>query len=448
MRTSAATRLFSTFTDGLQFGTTLDRNGLRPGRFYVTKDQRLILASEVGVVDVPPSEVQWKGRLRPGKMLLVDFSEGRLIDDTELKMRYATQKPYAEYLIKHSLELAARLGPDMDEHQLVEELLEEEAPDGEGHHEVMQRIFPLLKYFGYTVEKMEMLISPMVKEGHEPLGSMGQDMPLACLSRLPRMPFDFFSQLFAQATNPPIDPIREASVMSLVCPIGPELNLLEPTPESCRRIFLDTPVLCSHRFRALLELEHSGFPHAVLDMTYCLQEGISRKRVVESIQGNCNMLQLRLDQICKEAEASILGDRVSMLVLSHRRASEERLPISSLLAVGALHQRLIAAKLRTRVAIIVEGADVFEVHQFCCLLGFGADAIYPYLCYLSLLRIRGCNLQLDIRISNFRHATEFGILKVMSKTGISCLQSYKGAQLFQVVGLSKDVIAKCFAGCK
>jgi len=436
------------FTDGKQFGATLDRNGLRPGRFYITRDDHLILGSEVGVVDVPDELVSFKGRLRPGKMLLVDFEEGHLVEDAELKQRYATKKPYAKYLQDHSIELKDHLGPEAkDDAALVEELLDMEVSDAKDPA-VMQQVLPLLKYFGYTVEKMEMLISPMVKSGHEPLGSMGQDMPLACLSRLPRMPFDYFSQLFAQATNPPIDPIREANVMSLVCPIGPERNLLDPQPESCHRVFLDTPVLCPRRFNALLELERKGMPHAILDMTYTLTEGCSVRRLADRAISKKSLLRERLDQICKEAEAAILGDAVAFVVLTHRRAGEDRLPICSLLAAGALHQHLINAKLRTRVALVVEAADAHEIHHFCCLLGFGVDAIFPYLCYLSLLRVRGCALPLQTRVENFRHASEFSILKVMSKMGISCLQSYKGAQLFQAIGLGKEVITKCFTGCK
>nr|ATC20501.1 symbiodinium glutamate synthase [Tridacna squamosa] len=439
------------FTDGIQFGATLDRNGLRPGRFYITKDQRLILASEVGVVDVPPEEVQFKGRLRPGKMLLVDFAEGRLIEDTELKMRYATKKPYGDFLKNNSVELKDRLGPEpKSDAALIEELLEEEqgSLDATDLTTINKRVLPLLKYCGYTYEKMDMLIAPMVKTGAEPLGSMGQDMPLACLSKMPRQPFDYFSQLFAQATNPPIDPIREANVMSLMCPIGPERSLLEPSPDACRRVFLDSPILCPRRYNAIFGLEADGFPTVVLDMTYGLNESTSKARQADrAIRGN-NLLKERLDQICKEAEAAILGDGAAVLVLSHRKAGQSRVPVSSLLAVGALHQDLIAKKLRAKVALIVEAADAYEIHHFCCLLGFGCDAIYPYLCYLSLLRVRGCQLPLNKRIENFRSGSDSGILKVMSKMGISCLQSYKGAQLFQAVGLDKEVISRCFTGCK
>eukprot|EP00928_Gymnodinium_smaydae_P023190 TRINITY_DN1922_c0_g1_i5.p1 TRINITY_DN1922_c0_g1~~TRINITY_DN1922_c0_g1_i5.p1 ORF type:complete len:2308 (-),score=461.78 TRINITY_DN1922_c0_g1_i5:58-6777(-) len=435
------------FTDGLQFGATLDRNGLRPGRFYITRDEHLILASEVGVVDVPPEQVEFKGRLRPGKMLLVDFEKGCMIDDAELKMRYAQRLPYEQYLKEHSLELKELLGPPIEgDAPLLEELLDEEAVDPEDPL-LMQRLLPLLRYFGYTHEKLDMLISPMVKSGHEPLGSMGQDTPLACLSKMPRMAFDYFSQLFAQATNPPIDPIREANVMSLVCPIGPERNLLDPAPESCRRIFLDSPVLCPRRFNALLSLGQRGYPYAVFDMTYSLNEGSSRVRSDRAISKR-SLLRERLDQICREVEVAIRGDSVAVAVLTHRMAGEDRIPINSLLVVGALHQYLVSAGLRAKVAIVVEAADAFEVHHHCLLLGFGVDAIYPYLCYVSLMRVRGCNLPLAERVQNYRKGAETSILKVMSKMGISCLQSYKGAKLFQAVGLGKEVLAKCFSGCK
>jgi len=435
------------FTDGKQFGATLDRNGLRPGRFYITKDEHLILASEVGVVDVPEANVTFKGRLRPGKMLLVDFEQGQLIEDKEVKQRYAEKKPYEEWLKTYSLELKDLMAEEQtDEHALIEELLDMEVNDAKDPA-IQGRVLPLLKYFGYSHEKIDMLISPMVKTGHEPLGSMGADVPLACLSKLPRMPFDYFSQLFAQATNPPIDPIREANVMSLCCPVGPEINLLDPQPESCQRIFLDTPMLCPARFNAFLELQDRGFTSVTLDMSYSLTEGCSRNRVSDRVINKKSLLKERLDQICKEAEAAALGDGVALIILTHRRAGEDRVPINSLLAVGALHQHLITAKLRTRVTLIVEAADAHEVHHFCTLLGFGVDAIFPYLCYLALMRVRGCDLALHERIRNFRGAAEFSILKVMSKMGISCLQSYKGAQLFQAVGLGKEVIAKCFTGC-
>ncbi|CAE7758794.1 GLT1, partial [Symbiodinium sp. CCMP2456] len=249
------------FTDGIQFGATLDRNGLRPGRFYITKDKRLILASEVGVVDVPQEEVQFKGRLRPGRMLLVDFSEGKLIEDNELKMRYAKKQPYADFLKTHSIEIKDRLGPEpKTDAALIEELLDEEPGsfDASDTTLVNKRVLPLLTYTGYTYEKVEMLLAPMVKTGAEPLGSMGSDVALACMSRMPRQPFDYFFQLFAQATNPPIDPIREANVMSLTCPVGPERGLLQPSPEACRRVFLDSPILCPRRYNALFGLEADG----------------------------------------------------------------------------------------------------------------------------------------------------------------------------------------------
>lgn len=433
---------FVGFTDGLQFGATLDRNGLRPGRFYLTTDGRLILASEVGVVDIASEEVTFKGRLRPGRMLLVDFREGRLIDDAELKMRYAKKLPYTEYLNRFSLELKDHLPPEPENDKvLVDELMEDEAPEGQ---QLMQQLLPLLRLFGYTYEKMDMLISPMARTAHESLGSMGQDMPLACLSRLPRQAFDYFVQLFAQATNPPIDPIRESNVMSLACPIGPEVGLLSPAPQSCHRVFLDEPILCQRRFAALLELEE--YPHTVLDITYACNENSRARRADRAISGR-NLLKERLDQICKEAVAAITGDKVSILVLSHRRSGQDRVPVNSLLAVGALHHHLISNRLRTSVAIVVESADAFEIHHHCLLLGFGADAVYPYLCYLSLLRVRCTELSLQKRIANYRAATHEGLLKVMSKMGISCLQSYKGAQLFQALGLGKDIIKKCFADC-
>ncbi|CAD7949220.1 unnamed protein product [Amoebophrya sp. A25] len=504
------------FTDGSQLGATLDRNGLRPGRYYITKDDRLILASEVGVVDVDPNMVKSKGRLQPGKILLVDFDEKRVMPDDELKEKYAAKYRYEDWLrstphVKdffgvldqhgtplppggtaavgatgstvvnqnaqapvstasdaRTLEMLLTSAADLDD-------LEPTSPGRKVNFFMGQRRssrsfdqlaasyepqaaerswkgieIPYLTLFGFSHEKVEMILAPMALTGSEPLGSMGNDAPLACLSRLPRSPFDYFYQLFAQATNPAIDPIREANVMTLECPIGSEGNLLKVGPDSVvNRCFLDEPVLDTKRFRVLQQLPCFE-ASCVLDLTYSNTLDVGRQQWNQKAFENDTVLETRLDQLCNEAEAAIKIDGTTLLILSHRRTSPETIPISSLLAVGTLHQYLVERKLRTEVTILVEGGDCFEIHHFALLLGYGADAVYPYMAYLALQRCRRAKYTQDValqtKIEQYRKSVHQGLLKVMSKCGISCLQSYKGAQLFQGVGISKKVVDKCFSG--
>ncbi|CAD7926607.1 unnamed protein product [Amoebophrya sp. A120] len=483
------------FTDGHQLGATLDRNGLRPGRYYITQDDRLILASEVGVVDVDPQLIVSKGRLQPGKILLVDFDEQRVLPDTELKEKYANKYDYVDWLrnvphVSKHLEKSTEKSNNLtliSDARIVEELLTSSedsdlGPTPTGQHgatasslDKNQQLrtvdshssfaseaaaekqwssmeIPYLTLFGYTHEKVEMILGPMALSGAEALGSMGNDAPLACLSRLPRSPFDYFYQLFAQATNPAIDPLREANVMSLECPIGPEGNLLQVSPQSVRhRCFLDEPVLDPERFRVLQKMPCLE-SYAVLDLTYSSTSthDVGRQQWNQKAFENDTVLELRLAQLCNEAEAAIKIDGVSMLVLSHRLTSPETIPIASLLAVGILNQFLVERKLRSEVAIVVEGGDCFEIHHFALLLGYGADAVFPYMAYLALQRCRRPKYTQDFslatKIENYRRAVHQGLLKVMSKCGISCLQSYKGAQLFQAIGISNKVVNKCFTG--
>eukprot|EP00398_MALV-I-01_sp_L67-1_P000834 gene834-151_t len=444
------------FTDGKQFGATLDRNGLRPARYYLMDNQQLILASEVGVVDVDENRVLHKGRLRPGKMLLCDLEEGKVLKDDDVKMKYATKHNYSAWVEAGLIHLANNIQDYSsygDERML--DILWQQTADSTlskdwditsevstvSSKEDRQNLLALLTQFGYTYEKMEMLVFVMAKTGQEPLGSMGADLPLACFSRLPRSPFDYLYQLFAQATNPAIDPIRECNVMSLECPIGPESSLLEPGPQACRRVMADVPVLCPARFEALTDLP--DMPSVVLDMTYPFETS-SERRADRAITG-VNIMEERLGQICEEAEVAIVSDEACVIVLSHRRAGKFRVALPSLLAVGAIHQHLINTKLRAHVALVVEAADCFEVHHFACLLGAGCVVIYPYLCYLALSRERKPSAPLRQRIDLFRNAVHNGLLKVMSKMGISCLQSYKGAQLFNAVGLHQEILNKCFS---
>jgi glutamate synthase (NADPH/NADH) len=318
------------------------------------------------------------------------------------------------------------------------------------------------KVHGYTSEKLDMLVFTMAKTHHEPLGSMGADVPLACLSKLPRSPYDYFYQLFAQATNPAIDPLRESNVMSLRCNIGPEGNLLATDKGACSRLILEEPVLSPAEFTTLTEVDDSAlekFPVAVIDITYeraddadfeDMKAGLGKRsvnwraRAFKAIKQKTE-LEERLDQVCAESEAAVRNEKVAILVLSQRNAGEKRVPINSLLVVGAVHHHLIQTKLRARVAIIVESGDAYEIHHFCTLLGFGADAIYPYLVFASLMQVKKAP-PLKQMISNFREGCHAGILKVMSKMGISCLHSYKGAQLFQSIGLGTQVVQKCFKG--
>ncbi|CEM18299.1 unnamed protein product [Vitrella brassicaformis CCMP3155] len=411
------------FTDGKKLGATLDRNGLRPGRYYITVDDRLILGSEVGVVDVASSQIRFKGRLRPGRMLLIDFQQKRLVEDEALKASISRMHPYAEWVKKNTVRLADLTQPVLGDDLKAELMLDD------------KKMIRRMKMFGYSYEKFDMLVAPMAKRSAESLGSMGNDIPLACLSKLPRNPADYFAQMFAQATNPAIDPIREANVMSLECPIGPEQDLLKETPQHCNRIVLEEPVLDPGRFRALVSLE--GFPAHRIDITWDSRDGPA-------------WMETRMKEVCREASDAVSSGK-AIIVLSDRRFNESRVPIFASLIVGAVHQHLIQQKLRSDCALVIETGDAFEVHQICVLLGFGADAIYPYMAYHSLSRVRFSQnepkMELAKMIENYRVAVHAGVLKVMSKFGISTLMSYKGAGMFQAVGLSQKVIDTCFTGC-
>ena len=408
-----------TFTDGRYIGAVLDRNGLRPSRYYVTKDDRVIMASEVGVLEVEPANVERKGRLQPGRMFLVDFEQGRIIDDKELKNTVADKRPYADWLGDHRLQLTDfEPGPTAQPYE-SEELLRR------------------LRAFGYTVETLHFMLIPLLHAKKDPIGSMGNDAALACLSDHPRMLYDYFKQLFAQVTNPAIDSIREEVIMSLECFIGPEGNLLETTPEQANRLALPHPILTDEELAPLRELNHRGWTSQVIDITFPKSEGT---------QG----LETALDRICREASAAIQANH-SLIVLSDREAGPDRVPISALLACGAVHHHLTRNEQRTRVGIVIETGEAREVHHFCLLTGYGADAINPYLAFQSLSRAREEG-ELDAEwtdakiVAAYRKGIAKGMLKVMAKMGISTLQSYKGAQIFEAVGLNHDVIDKCFVG--
>jgi glutamate synthase (NADPH/NADH) large chain len=427
------------FTDGKIIGACLDRNGLRPSRYYVTHDDRVIMASEVGVVDIEPENVKRKGRLEPGRMFLVDFDEGRIIPDEEVKSALINARPYREWLAEHQLKLDELPGaaPKAEEPSDNEPVRMNE---GGIEPELLKKLLA----FGYTSEHLHMVLLPMVRTGKEALGSMGNDQALAVLSDKPRLLYDYFKQLFAQVTNPPIDPIREACIMALDTYLGPEGNQLDASPSQCERLHLRSPVLTNPQLDALKKLSdasYHGWSSAVIDTTY-----------EASATDDAAALQAALDRICEETTKAIDAG-TPLIVLSDRDAGIDRMPLPALLAVGAVHHHLVRTRSRTKVGLVLETAEAREVHHFCTLLGYGVDAINPYLAYEALhaLRDQG-NVDKnkhwtdDQLVRNYIKAVDFGIKKVMSKMGISTVASYRGAQIFECLGLNSQVIERCFTG--
>ena len=410
------------FTDGHYIGAVLDRNGLRPSRFYITDDDKCIMASEVGTVIVDPARVVKKGRLQPGRMFLIDFEAGRMIPDDEIKSHFAAQLPYGDWLREQRIDIA------------------ELSPSAEPHGFEPETLLPRMQAFGYTVETMSFMLQPLVKELRDPLGSMGNDSALAVLSDKPRMLYDYFKQLFAQVTNPAIDSIREEVIMGLQCYIGPEQNLLETTGRHAHRLWVPHPILSNEEAAALKHIDHRGWTSKVIDITY------------EKGSGEAG-LRGALKRICDEAMDAIEAG-ASLVVLSDRAVSAKRIPVSTLLATGAVHHHLIKAHARTRIGLVVETGEAREVHHLCLLVGYGADAINPYLAFEALWQARRDGLLDDAPhiqsdddvVAAYRKGTAKGILKVMAKMGISTLQSYKGAQIFEAVGLASSVVDQCFSG--
>ncbi|HEY9052629.1 MAG TPA: glutamate synthase large subunit, partial [Gammaproteobacteria bacterium] len=408
------------FTDGRYIGATLDRNGLRPSRYYLTHDDRVIMASEVGVLPVEPENVKSKGRLQPGKMFLIDFDKGRMIPDEELKHEFAAKQPYHQWLSNQRI-LLSQLEPNQEPHGFYPETL-----------------LPRMRAFGYTTETMQFMLLPMVKEGRDPVGSMGNDAALACMSDKSRMIYDYFKQLFAQVTNPAIDSIREEVVMSLQCYIGPEKNILDSTEEHAHRLQVPHPIITNEELTALKHMNFRGWTTQTIDITYDKSEGKAG-------------LAKALDRICAEATQAI-ADGHSLVILSDRKISADRVPVSALLATGAVHQHLVKRHERTRIGLVLETGEAREVHHHCLLIGFGADAINPYLAFEALwdaLRkgLGDAKHDSDEKIvEGYRKSVGKGMYKVMAKMGISTLQSYKGGQIFEAVGLADEVIARCFEG--
>ncbi len=409
------------FTDGTVIGAVLDRNGLRPSRYYLTHDDRVIMASEVGVLPVPPESVAEKGRLKPGRMFLIDFAAGRMIPDVELKNDIASRRPYGEWLEDQSLRLTKL------------------PVNGDAHGFDPDTLLPRMQAFGYTSETMQFMLRPMIEQKRDPVGSMGNDASLAVLSDQPRLAYDYFKQLFAQVTNPPIDSIREEVIMAVECYIGPEQNLLDTTPEQAHRLRIPHPILTNEEAAALEEIDERGWRSKVIDITWPRSEGPEG-------------LEPALRRIRQEAEAAV-DEGFSLVILTDRMAGEDRVPVSALLATGAVHHHLVRTEKRTRVGVVVETGEAREVHHHCCLVGYGADAINPYLAFEALWHERRLGTldaetfpDDDSIVTGYRKAVAKGMLKVFAKMGISTLQSYKGAQIFEAVGLNSQVVDLCFAG--
>jgi glutamate synthase (NADPH/NADH) large chain len=410
-----------TFTDGHQVGAVLDRNGLRPSRYWVTKDGMVVLASEVGVLDIPAENVERKGRLQPGKMFLVDIEQGRIIEDGEIKDGLANAAPYGDWLHAGIVKLS-----DLPSREHIVY----------PHSSVVRR----QRAFGYTEEDLRILVTPMAKNGMEPLGSMGTDTPIAALSDKPRLIFDYFSQLFAQVTNPPLDAIREELVTSLGTSMGPEHNLLDPGPSSCRQISLAFPVIDNDELAKIIHVNADGdYPGL----------GAYVVRGLFSIADGGDSLRDRLTEIRAEVSRAI-KDGARIIVLSDRDGDAENAPIPSLLLTSAVHHHLIREKTRTKVGLVVEAGDVREVHHVALLIGYGAACVNPYLAMESAedLVLQGVitGITPEKAVKNLIKSLGKGVLKVMSKMGISTIASYTGAQVFEAIGLSQEVVDEYFVG--
>jgi glutamate synthase (NADPH) large chain len=415
------------FSDGFLVGATLDRNGLRPARYTITTDDRVILASEVGVADIPPDRIRKKGRLQPGKMFVVDTVEGRIVDDDEIKHDISGRFPYGKWLAKNVFDLEDYVGGEGLDAAVA-------APRLDG-----DELRRLQRAFGYTDEDVGTLIEPMARDGKEPVGSMGTDTPLAVLSERAPTLFNYFHQLFAQVTNPAIDPIREALVMTLATNLGPDGNTFDETPEQCHQLQLRGPILDNAQLATLRTIHEGVFEPITLSMVYPLPtEG-----------GNAGAaLIAALDQLCKAATLAI-DDGHNVLILSDRGVGGKQVAIPSLLALSAVQQHLVREGIRMQAGLVVETAEAREPHDFCLLIGYGAAAVNPYLALdtvASLVdsgRVPGPVAKAHAR---YVHAIEDGLLKVMSKMGISTVASYRGAQIFEAVGLDRELIDRHFTG--
>ncbi|GAA3233666.1 glutamate synthase large subunit [Actinocorallia longicatena] len=409
------------FTDGTVVGAVLDRNGLRPGRFWVTEDGLVVLASEAGVLDIDPAKVVRKGRLQPGKIFLVDTEAGRIVEDDEVKASLAAEHPYQEWLAEGLVRF-------------------EELPQREREIPTHDTLVKRQQTFGYTSEELKILLSPMARDGFEPIGSMGTDTPVAALSEKPRLLFDYFKQLFAQVTNPPLDAIREEMITSLQSTLGPEGNLLQPGPDSCKRLVLPTPILDNDELAKIIHINDEGsLPHLDAHVVHGLYE----------VAGGGAALRRRIEEICGEVSRSIAaGARV--IVLSDRGSDSRFAAIPSLLLTGSVHHHLIREKTRTQVGLVIETAEARECHHMALLIGYGASAVNPYLAIETVQDLvksgdlKGLDETKAAR--NMVKAYGKGVMKVMSKIGISTVASYTGAQIFEAIGLGAEVIDVAFVG--
>ncbi|MEO1399907.1 MAG: glutamate synthase large subunit [Cyanobacteria bacterium J06635_1] len=408
------------FTDGTMMGAVLDRNGLRPSRYYVTKDDLVIMASEAGVLPIEPERVALKGRLEPGRMFLVNMEEGRIISDEEIKQQIVTAEPYRQWLDQHLVNLA-------------------DLPDGDIQDSVGARQSAPLRArqraFGYTFEELRLLLTPMAQNGVEAIGAMGTDTPLSVLSDRPKQLYDYFQQLFAQVTNPPIDSIREAIITSPETTIGSEGNLLKPVPQSCHLIKLKTPVISNAELAKLKNATEAGFKSVTLPMVFDPKAGVSG-------------LETAMDELCQAADVAIAAN-TSLIILSDRSLDHDHAPIPALLAVSGLHHHLIRNGTRTRVGLVLESGEPREVHHFAVLIGYGCGAINPYLAFETLEDMIQDGTLRDIEpkdaFKNYIKAVTKGVIKIGSKIGISTIQSYRGAQIFEAIGLNHDVINRYFS---
>ncbi len=403
------------FTDGTRIGACLDRNGLRPARYIITKSGLVVMASEVGVLDIPPQDISVSGRLEPGKTFFIDTEAGRVIGDDEIKDEMASRNPYGKWIRKEMVTLSGLSGGRANDKYADDPLVE-------------------LKTFGYTREDLKMIIRPMSESGQEPTGSMGNDAPHAVLSKHPQLLYAYFKQLFAQVTNPAIDPIREELVMTLENYLGPEKNILEESDEHCRKLLVRNPILSNAELSQIERINVKGFRTKSISILFDVTKAENFSKA--------------LDRICREA-VSAIKNGYTFVILTDKGTGKKKAALPALLATGAIHHHLVKKAMRTRIGIIVQSGEPREVHHFALLFGYGADCVNPYTAYDAVRYLAGegdLNLSAEDAIKNYKKAIDKGLLKILSKMGISTLQSYRGAQIFEAIGINDAVISRCFTG--